>query len=292
MPRQIVKRFEKLVSLRSIWEQEWGDIAAYVLPRKSGVTGDRTPGSKRTGRIFDSTGLKANSDLASAMHGTLTPDGLRWFTLKFRNHVLNADIDVKKWLEQSSQIMWEALTQSNFSSEINELYLDLGAFGTGAMMVLEMPIVRTGFNGFLFRSVPIGTYVVSEDMTGQVDTFMYKTMLSARVIAEQWPDRIPDAVTNALQAENWEETFPVLHAIYPRKLSKEAQERVGDKQPSARDAKDKPWASDYIFMKGAAESSSYLEQGGFNTRSFIVPRWTKLSGELYGRGPGHDAIPD
>lgn len=291
MPKQIVKRYDKLLAGRAIWETEWEDIATYVLPRKKGVTGHQTPGVRRTQRIFDSTALKANSDLASAMHGTLTPDGLRWFTLKFRNADLNADIQVQQWLEKASQVMWEGLTQSNFSSEVNELYLDLGAFGTGAMLILEMPIERTGFNGFLFRSIPIGTYVVSEDQTGQVDTFMYKTMMSARVIAERWPTRQPDAIKQAMEQEKWEEQFPVLHAIYPRHLDEEAAKRVGDAKPRARAAADKPWASDYIFMK-AVESSTYLERGGFNTRPFITPRWTKFSGELYGRGPGHDAMPD
>lgn len=284
-PKKLLTQYQQLKDQRAIWENEWEDLAAYVLPRKKGVTGVRTPGERRTTRVMDSTAIKANSDLASAMQGTLTPETIRWFTLRFRNTALNKIVEVQQWLETASERMWEAYEQSNFAGEIHELYLDLGSFATAAMFITEMPIERPKFNGFLFRAIPIGTYVVAEDRSEEVDTLMYQIQMSAKVIAERWPKKTPQAVMNSMEANKWFEPFSIIHAIYPRDKAD-----IGDGNPNKLPAKKKPWASVYLFNMERQET--ILEESGFNTQPFAVPRWTKLSGEAYGRGPGHDALPD
>ncbi|HLE82423.1 MAG TPA: portal protein, partial [Dehalococcoidia bacterium] len=283
--KQVLTQYQQLKDQRAVWENEWEDIAAYVLPRKRGVTGVRAPGERRTTRIMDSTALKANSDLASAMQGTLTPETIRWFTLRFRNTELNRIVEVQQWLETASERMWETFEQSNFAGEVHELYLDLGAFGTSAMFITEMPIERPKFNGFLFRAIPIGSYVVAEDRTEAVDTFMYQIQMSAKVIAERWPTKVPQPIQNAMDAKKWFEPFSIIHAIYPRD-----KDDRGDGPPNKLPAMKKPWASVYLFNMERQET--VLEESGFNTQPFVIPRWTKLSGEPYGRGPSHDALPD
>jgi hypothetical protein len=48
------------------------------------------------------------------------------------------------------------------------------------------------------------------------------------------------------------------------------------------------WASIYISKKHKA----ILSEGGYHEFPVMVPRWSKCSGETYGRGPGHEVIPD
>ena len=50
----VVKRFDSLAGDRGTWEQHWEEIAERVLPRQIGFVGARTPGEKRTQKVFDS----------------------------------------------------------------------------------------------------------------------------------------------------------------------------------------------------------------------------------------------
>src|SRR3990167_2158084 len=48
------------------------------------------------------------------------------------------------------------------------------------------------------------------------------------------------------------------------------------------------WASCYVV----AETKRKVEESGYEEFSYMAPRWTKSSGETYGRGPSHTALPD
>jgi hypothetical protein len=54
------------------------------------------------------------------------------------------------------------------------------------------------------------------------------------------------------------------------------------------DAKTLPYASVYILKK----YKTTLKESGFHEFPVQVPRWDKLSGEVYGRGPSHETLPD
>jgi hypothetical protein len=64
----------------------------------------------------------------------------------------------------------------------------------------------------------------------------------------------------------------LLHGVYPA---------PGRRVRGTRDKK--PWASCYLYEA----RSGMLDEGGYDVFPFTVPRWTKASGEVHGRGPGH-----
>jgi hypothetical protein len=49
-----------------------------------------------------------------------------------------------------------------------------------------------------------------------------------------------------------------------------------------------PWASVYVLVEG----EKVLSEGGFHEMPYMVPRWSKMPGEVYGRSPGMLALPD
>jgi hypothetical protein len=49
-----------------------------------------------------------------------------------------------------------------------------------------------------------------------------------------------------------------------------------------------PWASCYLLQ----EPKAILEEGGYEEFPYVIPRWSKVTGEVYGFGPSHTALPD
>lgn len=277
----LLKRYQQLKSQRAPWETEWRDLATYIMPRKGSAIGRRpVPGEKQTQRLYDSTAIHANGLLGASLQGNLTSPALRWFRLKMRDDALNRDATVATWLEECGNRVYAALQQSNWNAETFEVYLDLGAFGTAACYIGERedgPVPTTGFRGLLFRALPIGTYVLSEDAEGKVDTLIAAFQLPADAVVRRWGAAAAGERLVGLAAAKPHELVDLLHAVVPRPGG-----RVGAPATAM------PWASCYVVER----DKRVLGERGYDLFPFAVPRWTKASGESYGRGPGHTALPD
>ncbi len=130
-----LKNMRVLETQRGVWEAHWQEIADYVVPRKADITKRRTAGEKRTQLIYDGTAIHALELLSSSLHGMLTSASTAWFTLGFSDPALNRDDKAKEWLEAATDSLYDAFDRSNFQEQVQELYQDLVAFGTGCMFV-------------------------------------------------------------------------------------------------------------------------------------------------------------
>lgn len=252
------------------------ELADYILPRKSNITTTRTPGSKQMSKVLDSAPIRANELLASSMQGALTSASVKWFRLKTRDRALNETPTVAAWLDECADAMYLAFTQSNLAAELQELYLDLGAFGVGALMQEEKNPASKDFSGFRFQTQQAGMYRIAENADGLVDTVFRDVPMSIRAAAKKFGERNLGEKLTKMGEKNPDQYVVLLHAVYPR-------EGVYGKT-----AKRKPFASCWAYR----EAMHIISEGGYDSLPYFVPRWTKTSGEVYGRGPGHTALPD
>ena len=272
--QEITKRLQSLESIHHQWKPVWQELSDYIIPRKNDIYRTFTQGRKRTTQLYDSTAVHANEVLASSMAGSLTNQGTKWFILKMRNEGLNEEQIVKLWLQDCTHRMHRALQQSNFASEILEVYLDLGALGTGCILIEEAAPNGPFFGGLQFKAANIGDYVIDEGPDGTVDTIFRRIPMTNRTVVMKWPNS-SDNVKK--EAEKTPDTVRIIiHAVMPR-LGKVGQS-----------AKSLPFDSYYLDEK----EKTILSEGGFFELPYAVPRWTKASREKYGRGPGHTALPD
>lgn len=280
--RELIKRHEKLENdRRAFWDPTWQDISDYMAPRKSNILREREPGRRQTDHMFDATPVKANELLAASIQGSLTSAAIRWFSLRVRSIALKDNQDINRWLEQASAIMYDALRQSNFASEIHEAYLDLGAFGTAGIFVPEPEVSASkGFSGLRFQALPIGGYTIDEDSDGRVDTVFYPFKLTGKAALEKWGDKLPEATQKKAQ-EKPNEMVEFLHVAMPREVDLLLRK-------NKKGATNMPWASYHIDVKAKA----IISKSGFNEFPYLVPRWSKVAGEMWGRGPGYTALPD
>lgn len=275
----LFRRYQRLLADRSAFDDLWQEIVDYVLPFRAHVTSRNVvPGEKKTTLIFDSTGTRALTTAASAVHGTLTPSTMKWFSFSSRDRSLDDEPEVRVWLDTARDIILAALNSSNFDSEIQEAYIDLLGFGTACIEVQE----SDRGTGIVFRTHQPGRFVIAEDEFGFVDTVFIELELSIAAAAKRWGLENLSERSQRLFQSNPDERITVIHAIFPRD-----DVAVPGEAPTRR-----PVASVVIEAGTGSSSAHVIREGGFHEMPVMVARWRKLSGEVYGRGPGIDVLPD
>ena len=274
----IRKRLDKLEADRGTWESHWQEILDYVMPRKAEITFLRSRGEKRTEVLFDSTAITANNLLAASLQGTLTSPSLPWFSLKLRDDDANKVRDVQIWLEDTARRMYAVFNESNFNTEVHEMYLDLCSVGTSAIFVEE---ANEGFlqGGLHFNTLHIAEYFIQENSTGRVDTLYRKYKMTARQAVQEFgEDNVGTKIKEALKAKP-DTQFNFIHAVEPTADYERATGKVKTKLP---------FHSCHVCF----EDKMVVRTGGYNEFPYLVPRWSKATGEIFGRSPSYNALPD
>ena len=269
---KLCERHRKMVTARANWDNLWEEIAEYVIPARQGFITKKTKGSYRGERVFDSTAIHANAMLASHMHSSLTSPATPWFTLKFDDNDINKDDQATEWLEDCADRMGSAFSDSNFSTQVSEMYNDLCAFGTGAMFVEAA--TQTDQFKLQFHALHLGSICIAENADGTVDTVYHKRMMSARQATQRWEKAGKlEKIAHAME-RNPDKEFAFLHCVMPNP----------DYQPDnpLPDPKYRKFISYWV----AIDDRMILETNGYYEMPYLVPRWAKVTGDTYGYGPG------
>ncbi len=269
--KKLKETFSKLKSDRTLWESHWNELLLYILPRKGTVTGTNVPGSKRQAHLLDNTAMQSNEILAGALHGMLTNPFSQWFELSSGDEKLDLVDAVRLWLQDSAKRMHVIINQSNFQTEVHELYLDLGCIGTAPMLIEEDDVAVVRFSAKTIKSV-----YVKENSLGVIDEIYRPFAWDAALIAEKFgEEKLNKRMLKALEIGS-QELFELCHVVYPlNRYDSKAKSRF-------------KFQSCYYFFEEDLE----LESEGFYENPWLTPRWTKLSDETYGRSPGMVALPE
>ena len=270
--KDVVARFEALEGYRANWDNHYQELADYMLPRKADIVRKRTRGEKRMEQIFDGTALQAVDLLSASLHGMLTSGATPWFHLAMKDTVIGRNEEVQRWLEDSSKRMIRAFNQSNFETEVHELYVDLVVFGTGCMFVeMDKGELR-------FSTRHISEFHISEDQFGIVDSVYRKYKSPARQVVQRFGyDNVGEFIQRKFDKKPDEEV-EILHAVHPRT----------DRDTTKVDNKNMPFASVYICM----QTKMVISESGFEEMPYVAPRFLKSTSEIMGRSPAMVALPD
>lgn len=271
---EVCRLWDHLNGERGTWLAHWQECADFITPDRADYVTRRSPGMKRMSRVYDSTAIMANEQLASGLHGLLTSPTLQWFHLAAEDDRLNQDDASARWLDIASNALYTLFNgpKHNFASQSNELYLDLGCIGTGVMAVLE-----SSKSGVLFSTKGMRECVIAENEEDRVDVLVRKWHWTARQAVGRWGDKAGEKVLKAYE-ERPDTRFEFLHSVRPRELRDETRS----------DALHKAFESVYVSMS----DKSLISVGGFDEFPYLVPRFSKSTGETYGRSPGMRALPD
>ena len=270
---ELKNNLSRLMEKRSTWESHWQEIADLMLPRKAEITKERARGDKRSTQIFDATGIHSLELLAASLHGMLTSSANRWFSLRYKEGILNEDDEAREWLEDSIDKMYLAFARSNFQQEIFENYHDLIAFGTSCLMVEEDEddVIR-------FSARHIKEIYIEENKKGLIDNVYRKFKLTVDQAMQKFGSENLSKELNNIYKSNPYDEVEICHIVRPRSVYD------GSKQ----DKKNMKFQSIY-FEHG---TDHVISVGGFNENPYVVSRYLKSSTEIYGRSPSMNALPD
>jgi hypothetical protein len=138
--RQCDRRLSALELERSSWRSHWEELQRYVLPRRGRFLS--TPNQNDRGRkvgqaILDTTGTQAARVLASGMMAGITSPARPWFRLTLADRDLAESSAVRLWLDEVMKRIRRVIARSNIYNALPVLYLELGVFGTAAMLLME-----------------------------------------------------------------------------------------------------------------------------------------------------------
>jgi hypothetical protein len=262
------------------WRPQWEELNNMILPRKGNVYDNTSRGEKRV-RLYDITGVLANEELASALHTNLTNPTVQFCEFSTGDSSLDVKPKVAAYLQKRTEILHSVLNGSNYQTEVHESYLDLGSVGTRVMRIDEddEEIVK-------FSCRPIHEFSACENQFGIIDTLSRKKEYTGKQLLEKFGDNL--LKNSHLTDEEKEQClhkytsrpldkFSVIEMFIPTSLLKRKKLSNGTR----------PYSTIYVLEDGAY----LIKQDWFNELVYAVSRWSKTSGESFGRGPGSKALP-
>lgn len=279
-PKQrYVRRKAMLWSERSTWEPDWRQLVDYVAPYAGRFTAsEANRGNKvsRANKIHDNTAKKSLNVCGAGLQAGMTSPARPWFRLSTGDLQLDDQHDIKTWLRSVEDKMRQVFAASNVYRGLHQMYLELIAFGTGCVIMLK------NFDNVVhLMPLTIGEYALATDENGKVNTMVRELRMTVGQMCSEFGEAAcSTTVRNLYAANNLDAWIEVVHLIEPRK----------DRDATKLNGKNKRYRSVY-FEKGS-DNDKVLREGGFDNFDVLAPRWMVLGSDVYGTGPGHDALPD
>jgi hypothetical protein len=279
----LMKRYENLKNDRILWEPFFRDVRDYIRPRKQQIDSSQHISAERhTNKMFDSSAPEASRIMAMSMQQALVPQSIVWFGLSIPSghplYALNREPAVKRWFHDVTETMFYSMHESNFYTALGEAFLDFTSFGTINLLLEENDDTDKEFGGLAFTSIPTGQFVFSEDKRGRPDTVFWEYVFTARQAKQMFGSKkLPDSIKKAIR-ESPDSKFTFVRVVLPSE----------DYKANSVDSKDKKYAALDIHY----ESKTVVRKSGFDELPYVIGRFEKASGELWGRSPADIAMPD
>ena len=271
---QLKQRYEELKLLRSNLDHMFDDAQKFVRPNSNEFDHHHTTRKNDDSReIYDDTAVWCNQMFANGLSSNLIPKSDRWMYLRVKDKPTKdlTDQELAYLQKVSDRILHEfALPMSQFYSATHECFLDIGAYGTA-------PVQISYIDGCVnFRARPLADVFFDVNAHGQVDTVFYRCFKSARQLMQMFPQ--VEGMRGFDKNKSYQNKYELVYTIQPSE-DKRAKEggRIGPERP-------------YTVTYWCPAIQEPLEVSGSSYFTFLVPRWSKLADEVYGRGPAFTCL--
>jgi hypothetical protein len=262
----------RMETQRATFDSHWQEVAERVDPAGAVfTTQDRTPGEKRTEKLFDSTAAISLGRGAAAFESMVTPRSQKW-------HGLTTDEDdeqaVLVYLERFRDLLFRTryARRANFANQNGEFIRAFMAYGNSVLFADDDP-----GKSLRYKHCHTAACWFAENHAGMVDRLHRGMRLTARQILGKFPDaKLPDRIVTAAEREP-DRKFRVLHCVYP------------NPEIRPRGAMVDRFAERGVYV--LEEEKLLLEVGGFRTMPYTVARYRVNAEEVYGRSPAMDVLP-
>lgn len=267
-PEQILKRHDIALRKKEDFRSLYEECYEFALPQRNlydGYWEGKVGGAKKMNRVFDSTAINSTQRFANRMQSGIFPPQRRWCRLEPGPDIPDdRKSEAQAALDVYTEKMFAALKQSNFDIAVGEFLLDM-AVGTAVMMVQPGDDVQP------LNFIPVPQYLVAfeEGANGNVDNVYRRMRIKAEAITQQWKDAtLSDTLERLVQDKPTEDVELIEATIFD------------------------PKRGDYNYYVIHKESKSEVVNRRMKYSPWVVGRYMKVAGEIYGRGPLVTALPD
>jgi len=264
---EIIKRAEVAQRKKDLFEDLYRDCYEFALPQRQlyGHWEGNSVGNKKMTRVFDSTAINSTQRFANRLQSGIFPPQRNWCRLDPGQDIPeDRRIEAQAVLDVYNEKMFALIKQSNFDIAIGEFLLDL-CVGTAAMLVLPGDDVKP----INFIPVPMFLVAYEEGANGKVDKIYRKIRMKAEAVTQQWRDaELPEMVKQRYEDKPTDDVELLEATIY--------------------DAERGDWCYHVLDQAGKEE----IVYRRMDSSPWVVSRYMKVAGEIYGRGPLVTALPD
>lgn len=216
-------------------------------------------------------GQEAAAALAAGIYSNTVNMGSEFFGFRTNDEELNKNESVKRWFTGASKACMRQMQNSNFAMSTHETILSYVALSTGVMY--------SEYDGesMVYQNFPITQCSISEDKDGIVNTLFRSFEMTAQQAIEKWGDNNSEEIKKAYSDSSKRfQKFPFFHAVMPRMNTDNER----------KDKANKPFYSYYCDE----HNGHIVEDGGYDSFPYAVPRFLKTSTSVYGRGPAFSCL--
>ena len=253
------KRSAKAWSDRDLFQKFFDDAYEFAIPfrRPASRLGK---GAETIERLFDATAVESSFRAAGQLHQDLFPPDFAKLAPGAASKISMQKDELKGFqdqLEQISKIVGAFFTTGEFDTASSEMCIDL-LVGTGTLFPLE----GDDETPVRFVCIPFDEIAVENDAYGKVVAIFWKSKLTRRQIK------------NAFKNGKFPQDFINKHNSAP-------DEELNINQDFCRDPETGKWD----FVVYLDDSTEPVEKNQYLTQPMAVPRYHRVPGEAYGRGP-------
>jgi hypothetical protein len=271
------RRLEGMKQQRRSFEDDAREVARYALPARSRFLTSKTNGGReRNTKLNNSHGIFAFRTLQGGMTSGLSSQSRPWFALTVYDETLADDPSIKAWLGEVETKLYSFLAHTNFYGAAKTGYLEMGAFGTEACVMLEHPD-----EGAVCHALTFGEYWLALNDALMPGALYRACPMTALQTVEMFKEKAPKRALAAYDKSSYEEMFTLYHAI----------EENDDFIAGRLGWQGKPWRSVY-WDENNNDKEELVSLLGYEEQPFWAPRWDTTGNDTWGQGPGHDALPD
>lgn len=260
---------------RSKQEQTWQLLSQYIYPMRGRFheDGGSREGQRRDQYLIDPYPMEAINKCAAGLHSGLTSPSRPWFELSLQDAEKAEMHNVRLWLNDAHDTMMSLYARSNTYAMLYSIEAEAAQFGTAAALMLQ------DYNyGIWHRPYTCGEYCGGVDARGKVTSFSRRFEMNARQLVNEFGlENVSEGVRNAYKANDITQRFAVEMLIEKNEKYDANRLALGNF----------PWVSHYWERNRA---DRFLKISGFHEQPFLMMRWLTVANEVYGTGPGHNAL--
>ena len=264
----LLERYDRAKTARLNFEPLFEECYEYALPMRQSFFHE-VAGQRRDDKIFDESAVVGTQEFASRLQSGLVPNFARWADFIAGSEIPPEQQDeVNNQLDEVTDYVFEVIQNSNFGQEIHESFMDL-AVGTGVLLVEE----GNAISPVRFNAIPLPSVYLDTGPDDQID-HIYRS----RDIKNA---SIPIAYPKAMLGEK------TLRAVTTQP---EAKTKILEIVCKNYDNPNEDRFDFYVVNEAEKEIIYYEQFTGTGSNPFVCFRWSKASGEIYGRGPLINAL--